>query len=1163
MAADGTIRIDTKLDNSGLTSGLSMLGTLAKRGAQTAVAAIGGVSAAMGGIATYAVKVGTSFEAGMSEVAAISGATASELDSLTEKAKEMGAKTKFSATESAEAFKYMAMAGWQTGDMLNGIDGVMNLAAASGEDLASVSDIVTDALTAFGLQAKDSAHFADVLAQASSRSNTNVGLMGYTFKYVAPVAGALGYSIEDMAVAIGLMANAGIKGEQAGTQLRGVLSRMSLPTEKVQTAMDKLGLSLTDSEGNMKSFAEVMQDMRTGFSKLTDAEKTTYAAMLGGQEAMSGLLAIVNASDEDFNNLTAAIAASDGTAQKMADTMNDNLQGAFTIMKSAAEGFGITVYESMQEPLKELCKEGTTYLGQLTDAFKEGGLSGAVEAAGGMFAEIATKAAKAAPQMVTAAVSFIRSFVKGISDNRAQLLTAARDIVYALVDGLVSLLPREVQKPVKETVSILKKSFESGGLKEAINTCGTVLKNLGKIVTNISKVVLPPLAKAIDLVGKNAKILIPLVTGVAAAFKAYSIVKQITGYMTALNKAVVASKVAHSEEALAAALSTGALTKKQVAVGVLTGKIEIATVKQRLWNAATDANPIGLVITAIAGAAGLIAALVLLCGNLDQTKSAEERLKEANKELGEAFGGIGDAAQHAFDGVDSAKGILDGFNDSILMSKEKQQELADEMDSVQAEISEIAKNAAEQRRSYTADEIQRLDELFAKMHEIADQQLELYQKKQNAVKTAAEAEAAALDTSLAEYQEYSNDVLKSAEETRDATIAAAKERYQDELILAEQACTENGILDERRKNEMVNAARERKNAAVAEAESTYAETLKVVNQEYFDRSEATRKFISASVRYNLEYEQEMRRFNAEVDSILNDGTLSAMAKYDAHEAARQKHKSAEAQLKEEYLANLDDEAQEEIGIWLGRLEAVVKYGGEIDEENKRYLAEFLAAYKTLPSEMQTCADEIMQAFNLEFRDGELYYTTGAQAGRKFIEGYNAQDVNGNMRKNGENAGASLAQGLRDKLYLVSNAAGEVASAIDKNTRKTLEIRSPSHKQRRSGQNASEGLALGVADKKADVERASEEIADIPLRLSKRLMDRMRSVASSMTERFTAPIQIRTEQEVSMLSSESEAETQTDGAAGGKPKQVVTHLHINGREFAIATAPYVEEEMAFE
>lgn len=1140
-----------------------MLGTLAKRGAQTAVAAIGGVSAAMGGIAAYAVKVGTSFEVGMSEVAAISGATASELEKLTDKAKEMGAKTKFSATESAEAFKYMAMAGWQTGDMLNGIEGIMNLAAASGEDLASVSDIVTDALTAFGLQAKDSAHFADVLAQASSRSNTNVGLMGYTFKYVAPVAGALGYSIEDMAVAIGLMANAGIKGEQAGTQLRGVLSRMSLPTEKVQTAMDKLGLSLTDSEGNMKSFAEVMQDMRAGFSKLTDAEKTTYAAMLGGQEAMSGLLAIVNASDEDFNNLTAAIAASDGTAQKMADTMNDNLQGAFTIMKSAAEGFGITVYESMQTPLKELCEEGTVYLEQLTEAFQKGGLSGAVEAAGGMFAEIAAKAAKAAPQMVTAAVSFIKAFVKGISDNRAQLLTAARDIVYALVDGLVSLLPREVQKPVKETVSILKKSFESGGLKEAINTCGTVLKNLGKIVTNISKVVLPPLAKAIDLVGKNAKILIPLVTGVAAAFKAYSIVKQITGYMTALNKAVVASKVAHDAEALSVAAAKGALTLKQIAVGTLTGKIGLATTAQWLWNTAMNANPIGLLVVAITGAVGLIAALVLLCDNLDSVKASQERLNQANEDLADAFAGIGDAAQHAFDGVDSAKGILDGFNDSILMSKEKQQELSDEMDSVQAEISAIAKNAAEQRRSYTADEIQRLDELFAKMHEIADQQLELYQKKQDLAKTRAKEIAADQEISLAKYQEYSDRVIKSAEETRDATIDAANERWSDELALAEQACTENGVLDEERYDRMKQDAYDRYNLAVSTAETTYADTLKIANQGYLNHSTATKEFLDATTKHNLEYEQEMRRFNAEKERIENDADLSIWDRNVARRANETKNNNELGRIKEEYLATLDEQTQKEVGIWLGQLEAVVQYGGEINDANKRYLADFLAAYETLPGEMKEKADATMQAFNLEFRDGELYYTTGAQAGRKFIEGYNAQDVNGNMRKNGENAGASLAQGLRDKLYLVSNAAGEVASAIDKNTRKTLEIRSPSRKQRRSGQNASEGLALGVADKKADVERASEEIADIPLRLSKRLMDRMRSVASGITDRFTAPVQIRTEQQVALMASSAERDNPTGDTPGSRPKQVVTHLSINGREFAIATAPYIEEEMAFE
>lgn len=1101
-----------------------MLGTLAKRGAQTAVAAIGGVSAAMGGIAAYAVKVGTSFEVGMSEVAAISGATASELEKLTDKAKEMGAKTKFSATESAEAFKYMAMAGWQTGDMLNGIEGIMNLAAASGEDLASVSDIVTDALTAFGLQAKDSAHFADVLAQASSRSNTNVGLMGYTFKYVAPVAGALGYSIEDMAVAIGLMANAGIKGEQAGTQLRGVLSRMSLPTEKVQTAMDKLGLSLTDSEGNMKSFAEVMQDMRAGFSKLTDAEKTTYAAMLGGQEAMSGLLAIVNASDEDFNNLTAAIAASDGTAQKMADTMNDNLQGAFTIMKSAAEGFGITVYESMQEPLKELCKEGTAYLGQLTDAFKEGGLSGAVEAAGGMFAEIATKAAKAAPQMVTAAVSFIKSFVKGINDNRAQLLAAARDIVYALVDGLVSLLPREVQKPVKETVSILKKSFESGGLKEAINTVGTVLKNLGKVVTNIAKVVLPPLAKAIDLVGKSAKILIPLVTGVAAAFKACSIVKQITGYMTALNAAIVASKIAQGEEAAAAAVSTGALTLKQIAVGTLTGQIGLATTAQYLWNAAMNANPIGLVITAIAGAAGLIAALVLLCGNLDQTKSDEERLKEANEELGKTFGGIGDAAQHAFDGVDSAKGILDGFNDSILMSKEKQQELADEMDSVQAEISEIAKNAADQRRSYTADEIQRLDELFAKMREISEQQLELATARQEAAKTMAEQAAADHDMSLAEYQAYSDRVIKSAEETRDATIAAADEQYTNQLVLAEQACTENGVLNKRRYDEMAASAKAEYDLAINSANALYGDTVAIVNQGYLDRSNAAKSFLGATAKHNLEYEQEMRRFNAETNRINTELWEDTMASDSASFENKKKHTAELARIQEEYLANLDEQTQEEVGIWLAQLANTDLYGGKITDENQRYLDEFMAAYDGLPEEAKDTFSKAMQG---------------------------------------------MLTGMQEKEPALYAKASSLANGVISRLNKTFDIHSPSRKTRKIFKQVIQGGEVGVDEQKPKLMQKVKGTAESVLSAFgksdawSRAFARMRSVASSITDRFTAPVQIRTEQQVALMASSAEHDNQTGDTVGSKPKQVVTHLSINGREFAIATAPYIEEEMAFE
>lgn len=320
--------------------------------------------AAAGAFGAFAIKSGMDFEAQMSKVQAISGANAEEMQLLTDKAKEMGAKTKFSATESAQALEYMAMAGWKTDQMVSGLPGIMNLAAASGEDLASVSDIVTDALTGFGLKASDSAHFADVLAKASSSSNTNVALMGETFKYAAPVAGALKYSIEDTAVAIGLMANAGIKGEQAGTALRGVLTNLAKPSDQVAGYMDALGVSLTDTQGNVKPLSALMVDLRQKFAGLTDAQKAEYAAGIAGKNALSGFLAIVNASDADFNNLTQAIANSDGTAQQMADTMNNNLSGQLTLLKSAAEGIGITFYDSIKGKATDAVKGLTDKLSQ-------------------------------------------------------------------------------------------------------------------------------------------------------------------------------------------------------------------------------------------------------------------------------------------------------------------------------------------------------------------------------------------------------------------------------------------------------------------------------------------------------------------------------------------------------------------------------------------------------------------------------------------------------------------------------------------------------------------------------------------------------------------------------------------------------------------------------
>lgn len=319
------------------------------------------------GLGMAAVKVTADFESAMSKVSAISGATGGDLDALNKKAQEMGTKTKFSATESAEAFTYMAMAGWKTEDMLSGIDGIMSLAAADGLDLATTSDIVTDALTAFGLSASDSGHFADVLAKASSNANTNVSMLGESFKYAAPVAGALGYSAEDTAIALGLMASAGIKGSQGGTALRGSLTRLIKPTDDAAALMEQYGLSMTNADGSMKSLGEVMNMLRDKLGGLTEAEQAQVAAQIFGQEAMSGMLAIINAFDSDYAKLTDAIYDADGAAQQMADTMLDNLSGQLTLLKPALEGLAIQFGEILTPYIKQF----VTWLQNLTQKLQE------------------------------------------------------------------------------------------------------------------------------------------------------------------------------------------------------------------------------------------------------------------------------------------------------------------------------------------------------------------------------------------------------------------------------------------------------------------------------------------------------------------------------------------------------------------------------------------------------------------------------------------------------------------------------------------------------------------------------------------------------------------------------------------------------------------------
>ena len=328
------------------------------------------VTAAVTGIGTAAVKTAADFDSEMSKVSAISGATGDDFDQLRAKAREMGAKTKFSASEAASAMEYMAMAGWKTSDMLNGIEGIMNLAAASGEDLATTSDIVTDALTAFGLSAADSGHFADILAAASSNANTNVSMMGETFKYCAPIAGALGFSAKDTAEAIGLMANSGIKASQAGTSLRTIMNNLSGEVTFVGKNIGEVTIATSNADGSMRSLNDILADCRVAFSGLSESEKAANAEALVGKNAMSGFLALMNSSETDINKLRGAIENCDGASESMAETMQDNLNGQLTILKSQLEELAISFGDILMPTIRKIVSAVQQFVDKLNSMYK-------------------------------------------------------------------------------------------------------------------------------------------------------------------------------------------------------------------------------------------------------------------------------------------------------------------------------------------------------------------------------------------------------------------------------------------------------------------------------------------------------------------------------------------------------------------------------------------------------------------------------------------------------------------------------------------------------------------------------------------------------------------------------------------------------------------------
>lgn len=500
-----------------------------------------GITLPLAGVAAASAKTAMDFDAGMREVSAISGATGKDLEKLTNLAKDMGASTKFSATESAEALKYMGMAGWKTQDMMDGLPGILSLAAAGGTDLATTSDIVTDGLTGLGMSAKDTQGFVDIMAATCSNANTSIELMGETLKYAGPVAGSLGIAMDDLSLAIGLMGNAGIKGSQAGTALRGGLTNLVKPSNDAAKAMKKYGVEVIKTGSGSVDFMGTMDNLREKLGNLDETTQANALATIFGKEAMSGWASVINASEEDFNKLSIAILESNGTAESMADTMMGGAKGAITEMKSALEGVAITIGEKLLPHIEK----SADFVSKLCTKFQNLNpeIQNTILILGGIAAAIG-------PVLVI--LGLLISFVGKVGfafATMSPIIANAGGVVAFLTGGLSGLISimGSVLVPIVAVVgaigifvaAIVKAYNENESFRNKVNE---VFSQIQSIISNVMSIVKDVISMAwglITVVWNNG---LSQILGIAA-----SILTSIVGFFTSkLNTATSVVKTAIS-----------------------------------------------------------------------------------------------------------------------------------------------------------------------------------------------------------------------------------------------------------------------------------------------------------------------------------------------------------------------------------------------------------------------------------------------------------------------------------------------------------------------------------------------------------------------------------------------------------------------------------------
>lgn len=936
-----------------------------------------------------------------------------------------------------------------------------------------------------------------------------------------------------------------------------------------------LAFAQVGSAGKL-SGQDLLQFVNAGFNPLNEISKMTGESMAELKERMSAGGVSAEEVAEAFKHAT----SEGGQFYQAMEAQSQTFNGQMSTLKDNAMSFIGELTQGVTNTLKDsVLPTVNGWLEELQSAFTSNGVEGVVTAFGSILADACTKLAQAAPGVVDLAVGFIQSFIKGIGDNAPQLIQAAKQIVGALVDGLIKLLPSEIQKPVKETVNILKRSFESGGLRNAINTVSKILKDLGKVVTNLAKTILPPLAKAVDFLGKNIKIILPLVAEAVVGIKAFKIVQSATKWFDAMKTAIAAAGAATSAEALATAVSTGAITLKQIAVGVLTGEIGLVTAAQWLWNAAMSANPIGAIIALVTALAG---GLAFLCVSLSNSADDTDILAESNERVAESFGHIADGIEQWNEKVDNAKSSMEGFNDSILMSQEEQQNLTDEMDAVQTEISEIARLASEERRELTDSEVQRLDELFQKMRDMSQQELDFYKARQDVVLDQAKALSEASNLTAEEYEDMSARIIKAASEETEAVKEKAYEQYANQVALNKSLLGTKEEYNEEWLEQANAAALADYQIAVDNAEQKYADILGIEAEGYFNLSQELQDYLTGLSEMRTAQLEEEDRYQKALEEYRHGQYKNTDESLDALSAVEQEHKENLARIQDEYLANFNEDTLEQAGGWLQRIIDTKAAGEDLTEEQEELARNLILALDSLPDDMNEKGKEALDALGIGLDDqGNVIFTKGERLGEIVLEGEESADPEGeNSYSNGKNSADGFVGGVESGFQAAFTAGYNIAKQAMAGQQTAQDSHSPAKETIKLGKDNAEGYALGIEKNAKEAAAAAKDmvtdtigaISDQSGKYS--FLDKFglsKLDVSGMVQKMKAAVAAESYRMSASLSAsgnyaalrDSSYNSGTDSAAPQGKYVAEIHVDLEGREVARATAPFMGEQLAWE